>query len=128
MRSNLPFDEGLTRQLPLPLAKLYVRAHNTKNPTDLHKSSFYLWEASLRLLASASVATYAERPEHDPDLDESLRKLARPALGDWWSFIRRLVPILADAGDPGFAAVRELLLGRAREDMPRAAELDAAIC
>jgi serine/threonine protein kinase/tetratricopeptide (TPR) repeat protein len=128
MRSNLPFDEALSRQLPLPLAKLYVRAHNTKNPTDLHKSSFYLWEASLRLLASVAVASYAERPEPDPALEEALRRLARPALGDWWSLVRRLVPILADAGDAGFAAVRELVLGRSRDDLPLAAELDAAIC
>jgi hypothetical protein len=39
-----------------------------------------------------------------------------------------LVPILAEAGDPSYAAVRELVLGRARDDLPRAVELDAALC
>jgi hypothetical protein len=37
------------------------------------------------------------------------------------------VPVLAGRGDPGFVAVRDLVLGRARDDMPRAAGLDAAL-
>jgi serine/threonine protein kinase len=121
------FDDELARRLPLPLAKLYRRAHNAKAPKDRHDTAFYLWEATLRLLASAAVASYAERPGHDPGLDAALRKLARPALGDWLSLIRRLVPILAEGGDAGCAAIRELLLGRMRDDLPRAAELDGAL-
>jgi WD40 repeat protein/serine/threonine protein kinase/tetratricopeptide (TPR) repeat protein len=121
------FDDELARRLPLPLAKLYRRAHNAKAPKDRHDTAFYLWEATLRLLASAVVAGYAERPGHDPDLDAALRKLARPALGDWLSLIRRLVPILAEGGDAGCAAIRELLLGRTRDDLPRVAELDGAL-
>ena len=39
--------------------------------------------------------------------------------------MRKLVPILADnAGDAGFCAIRDLVLGRARTDMPQAAALD----
>ena len=33
-----------------------------------------------------------------------LKNLARPAVGHWWEFVRRLVPVLADRGDAGFAA------------------------
>ncbi len=127
MRESLGVDESLVPRLPLPLAKLYLRAHNTKNSFDRHQTAYYLWEATIRLLASAAVASYAERPGHDPDLDEPLRKLARPALGDWWGLIRRLVPILADSGDEGYAAIRELIFGRARDDLPRIAELDVLL-
>ena len=127
MRETLSVDESLVQRLPLPLAKLYLRAHNTKNPFDRHQTAYYLWEATIRLLASAAVATYAERPGHDPDLDEPLRKLARPALGDWWGLIRRLIPILADSGDVGYEAIRELILGRVRDDLPRIAELDVML-
>src|SRR5262249_28614972 len=38
-----------------------------------------------------------------------------------------LTPVLADGGDGGFGAVRELLQGRARDDLPRVALLDAAL-
>ena len=121
-------DENLVRRLPLPLARLYRRAHNAKSPFDRHQAAYFLWEASLRLLASAAVITFAERPEPDPDLVEALKKLARPSLGDWWGFVRRLVPILADAGDSDFGAVRALVLDRARDDLPRSAELDQVLC
>ena len=65
--------------------------------------------------------------DHDPELVELLKNLARPAVGHWWEFVRRLVPVLADAGDDGFTEVRDLVLGRARDDLPRAAGLDAAL-
>jgi serine/threonine protein kinase len=120
-------DERLVQQLPLPLAQLCRRAHNAKTPLERHQAAYYLWEASLKLLASVAVVAYADLSDHDPDLAERLKNLARPSLGHWWEFVRRLVPVLADGGDAGFAAVRELVLGRAREDMPRAAGLDAAL-
>jgi hypothetical protein len=37
------------------------------------------------------------------------------------------VPALADRGDDGFAKARDLVLGRTRDDLPRAAGLDAAL-
>jgi WD40 repeat protein/serine/threonine protein kinase len=120
-------DEGLVQRLPLPLAQLCLRAHNAHTPLERHQGAYYLWEAALKLLACVAVAEYAELGQRDPELAERLKSLARPSLGHWWEFTRRLVPILADAGDPGFAAVRELLLGRARDDMPGAAALDAAL-
>src|SRR5262249_34180098 len=47
--------------------------------------------------------------------------------GHWWEFARRLVPVLADQGDAAFGKLRDLLLGRSRDDLPRAAGLDAAL-
>ncbi len=120
-------DESLVQRLPLPLAKLLRRAQNAKTPLDRHQASYFLWEASLKLLGFVAVVEYAELGEHDPKLVEMLKNLARPAVGHWWEFVRRLVPPLADSGDEGFARVRELILGRTRDDLPRAAGLDAAI-
>jgi serine/threonine protein kinase len=127
MNPALTCDEELIRRLPLPLAQLYRRAHNAKTALDRHLTAFYLWEAALKLLASVAVVEYAERPEHDPQLAERLQNLARPALGHWWEFVRRLVPVLADQGDEPFQKVRDLVLGRSRDDLPRAAGLDAAL-
>ncbi len=127
MAHDLACDESLIQRLPLPLAQLYRRAHNAKTPLDRHLTAYYLWEATLKLLASAAVVEYAERRFHEPELAECRQNLARPAVGHWWEFVRRLLPVLGDAGDGHFGAARELVLGRARDDLPRTAGLDAAL-
>src|SRR5690348_14545731 len=114
-------DEQLLQRLPLPLVQLCRRSQNAKTPLERHLTAYYLWEASLKLLGAAAVVEYAEGNEHDPELAEKLKNLARPSVGHWWEFVRRLVPVLAARGDKGFTAVRELVLGRARDDLPRAA-------
>ncbi len=120
-------DDDLVRRLPLPLAQLYRRAPNAKAPLERHLTAYYLWEASVKLLASVALAEYAGRERHDQQVAERLTSLARPSLGHWWEYVRLLVPALADAGDPGFAAVRDLLLGKTRDDLPRCAGLDALL-
>jgi hypothetical protein len=127
MASEHVLDEALMQQLPLPLAQLYRRAHNARTPPARHLTAFYLWEAALKLLACRAVAAYAQAGEPDPQLAERLQSLARPSLGHWWEFVRLLTPALAERGDAGMAAVRDLLLGRSRDDLPRAAGLDAAL-
>ena len=126
-RVQLAFNEDLARRLPLPLAQLYRRAHNAKSSLERHQAAYYLWEAALKLLASVAIAEYAALGTHDPELTRRLENLARPSTGHWWEFIRRLVPVLADSGDTGFRAVRDLVLGATRADMPRAAGLEAAL-
>src|SRR6516164_9261586 len=94
-------DEDLFPRLPLPLAQLLRRTRNAKSPLDRHQSAYFLWESALKLLGSAAVAAYADRPDPDPQLAQRLENLARPSLGHWWEFVRLLVPALA-AADPGF--------------------------
>ncbi len=128
MSHGFTCDEELVRRLPLPLAKLYLRAHNAKTPYDRHQAAYFLWEAALKLLGSVAIVSYAESEQHHPDLASSLESLARPSVGHWWGYVRLLVPVLAEAKDEGFQGIRDLLLGRPRSDMPRSAELDAALC
>jgi serine/threonine protein kinase len=127
MSTALHFDESLAQRLPLPVARLYRRAHNAKDALNRHLTAFSLWEAGLKLLASVAVVEYARRGRPDSQLAEVLHNLARPSLGHWWDFTRRLMPILGDAGDPGFQSLRKLLLGKTRDDLPRLAGLDAAL-
>src|SRR5690349_1429506 len=127
MRYDKPLDEVLVQRLPLPLAQLYRRAHNAKTPLEGHLTAFYLWEAALKLLACVAIAEYARRPDPDPQLTERLTHLARPALGHWWDFVRCLLPVLAKQEREPFQQLSELLLGRSRDDFPRAAGLDAAL-
>jgi serine/threonine protein kinase/HEAT repeat protein len=126
MEPVIALDEDLVRRLPLPLAQLYRHALNAKSALDRHQGAYFLWEAALKLLGSAAVARYSDRKEHDPQLAERLRNLARPSLGHWWEFVRLLLPALA-AGDAGFGLVHGLLLGPARADLPRAAGLSATL-
>ena len=126
MPSELHVDEDLVRRLPLPLAQLYRRAHNAKTPQDRHRTAFYLWEAALKLLGCGAVVEYAEREPHDPELAERLQNLARPPWATGGSSSAawcRCWP----TGRPGFAPIRDLLLGRTRDDLPRAAGLDAVL-
>jgi hypothetical protein len=66
--------------------------------------------------------TSLDRHQHAYYLGEAALKL----LGSV-AVVRRLVPVLADSGDGGFTPVRDLVLGRTRDDLPRAAGLDAAL-
>jgi WD40 repeat protein/serine/threonine protein kinase len=127
MSEHILVDETLISRLPLPLAQLARRVPNAKTPLERHLAAYLLWEAGLKLLASAAIVEYAERQDPDPALAERLKNLARPSVGHWWEFVRRLVPVLAEGGDDGFRDVRDLVLGRTRDDLPRAAGLDAAL-
>jgi WD40 repeat protein/serine/threonine protein kinase len=120
-------DEQLLQRLPLPLVQLCRRAQNAKTPLERHLSAYYLWEAALKLLGATAVMEYAELSDHEPQLTGMMKNLARPSVGHWWEFVRRLVPVLADKGDVGFVSVRDLVLGRARDDLPRTAGLYAAL-
>ncbi|HEV3164920.1 MAG TPA: serine/threonine-protein kinase, partial [Isosphaeraceae bacterium] len=119
-------DEELVRRLPLPLAQLYARACNKTGDARLNTASC-LWEAALKLLGSVAIVNYADRGQHSPELSEQLKSLSRPPLGEWWKYVRILLPVLADAGDEGFRAVRELVLGRSRDNLPRLAGLDSEL-
>src|SRR5262249_33528861 len=123
----LHLDEDLIKRLPLPLAQICRRALNAKSGLGRHQAAFYCWEIALKLLASAAIVEYAELKDDDPQLADGLAKLAGPALGHWWEFVRRLVPILADRDDPGFRSIRDLVFSRARDDLPRCCGLDAAL-
>lgn len=126
MRLDLA-DDALVNRLPLPLAQLYRRAHNAKSAPERHHAAYYLWEAALKLLGSSAVATFLDSGRTpDARLAETLQTLARPAVGHWWAIIRALTVELADA-DTDFARMKELLLGKARSDLPRVAGLDAAL-
>jgi WD40 repeat protein/serine/threonine protein kinase len=127
MRPESHADEAFLLGWPLPLAQLGRRARNAKSALERHLAAFYLWEAALKLLGSACVVGYARLGSPEEDLAACLENMARPALGHWWEFVRRLVPVLADRGVAGFGEVRDVVLGRRRDDLPRAAGLDAVL-
>jgi hypothetical protein len=128
MSPSLQIDEELIPRLPLPLAQLYRRAKNSKEPSNRYLSAYYLWEASLKLLGSVAIVSYADCDAHDAAVVERLTNLARPSLGHWWEFVRLLAPRLAQRGDPHFDRLHILVQPGAKlNDSPGAAQLCTAL-
>src|SRR6516162_1940005 len=86
------------QQLPLPLAQLYRRSQNALNPIERFHAAYYVWEAALKLLASAAIVEYASLASADPEINAALQALARPAIGHWWGFVKKTLPFLAQHG------------------------------
>src|SRR6201997_456937 len=88
------FQRDYLLRLPLPLAQLYSRAHNGKDARGRHDNTFYLFEALVKLTASAAVAAYLDEAESDAgrveELDRLLAQLALPSLGQWLGMLRGL--------------------------------------
>ena len=74
-------DETTIQRLPLPLAELLRRAANAKAASDRLLTSYYAWEAALKLLSSVAVIEYVALERHDADIDDLLKNLARPTIG-----------------------------------------------
>jgi hypothetical protein len=127
MNNDLTCDEDLVRRLPLPLAQVYRRAHNAETSLVRHQVAYYLWEAALKLLGSVAVASYAECGTHHTHLAERLKKLARPSIGNWWEFVKDLVPVLAAAEEGTFVDLEKVLLKGKGIPLPEAARLDATL-
>ena len=81
-------------QLPLPLAQLYNRAHNAKDPRNRHDNAYYLFEALVKLMAAPLVAAYLHEIRHGGKrvevLDWRLQQVALPSLGQWVGMVREL--------------------------------------
>ena len=120
-------SEELLRRLPLPLAQLCRRAQNATVPAERAKHVFFLWEASLKLLASVAIVSYAEQEACDPAVVDRLKNLTRPSLGQWREFLRLLLPELAKRDAAAFGPLSGLVDARARDDLPRLAALDSAL-
>lgn len=120
----IPLNDSLLRRLPLPLAQLYRRAHNAKSPRDAHDCAMYLWEASIKLLGAAALATLDAEKLGTPEIENRLPSLARPTLGHWREFIRLCVPLLVQ--DDRYAKLARALDER-RADLPRCAALESLL-
>ena len=119
-------DEALLARLPLPLAKLYRRAHNAKDVGERHRVALFLWEATLKLAASVTIAAYLDGEARTDELDVQLNNLSHPSFGCWWELLCRVLPVVA-AQDAGYEELRDGLLGRDRQDWPQASRLDVEL-
>src|SRR3954454_17709373 len=86
------FRRDYLARLPLPLAQLYSRAYNAKDPRGRHDNTFYLFEALVKLAAATAVAAYLHEVQQGAPrvaaLDRLLVHLALPSLGQWVGMLR----------------------------------------
>src|SRR6266508_4347246 len=95
MTSATPsFAPLLQLGLPLPLSRLYARAHNAKGERERHDYAFHLLEAGLKLTASALVARYRASGQRSEKVDAALGHLPLPSLGQWLSIFRETLLFL----------------------------------
>ncbi|MBI4601196.1 MAG: PQQ-binding-like beta-propeller repeat protein [Planctomycetes bacterium] len=111
------FDRSFLAEIPLPLPRLYTRAHHAKGERERHDHALHLLEAGLKLAAAALVSRYRGSGERAEKVDATLRHLALPSLGQWRDIVRGTLGFLAGPplADPWARRIAERL-GAARED------------
>ncbi len=105
------FDRTLQASLPLPLARLYVRAFHAKGARERHDHAFHLVETSLKLATAALVARYRRCGRRTETVDAALRHIAMPSLGQWRDIFRDTLQFLGTRpdGDPWSRGIFERL-------------------
>jgi serine/threonine protein kinase len=116
-------DDGLVSRLPLPLAQLCLRAQDAKTPAEQLLNSFYLWEATLRLVGSVVLLEFAGRDEPLPTIAKQIAPFAQPTLANCWNWVSQLVPWVPESEAARFRPLRQAFFGPPTADWPRAAAL-----
>jgi len=116
-------------RLPLPLAQLYSRAYNAKNPRARHDNCYYLFEALIKLSAAIGIAAYADELRRGGTRIEAVQRqllhLALPSMGQWVGMQRELARhfgSLPDGATHPLGHLREQL-ETPRRDLPGTLEL-----
>jgi Protein tyrosine and serine/threonine kinase len=116
-------------QLPLPLAQLYSRASNAKDPRGRYENAYYLFEALIKLTAAPLIAAYLQEVRHGGThveaLDRQLTQLALPSLGQWVGMVREVARSFGERADASSHPLGHLWpqLTRQHRDQPGLLEL-----
>jgi WD40 repeat protein/serine/threonine protein kinase len=103
------FDVGFQSSLPLPLARLYTRAHHAKGERERHDHAFHLVEAALKLGAAALAVRYREAGQRSEKVEAALQHLAQASLGHWVAIFREALGWLAAEKDPWARRIQDHL-------------------
>jgi serine/threonine protein kinase/tetratricopeptide (TPR) repeat protein len=101
---DIEYHREYASVLPLPIWRLYSRAHNAKSARDRHDLAYFLGEALVKLGASVLMAWYVEESgdggPRDSKLDTLLQTLERPvSLGQWMGLLREFSRWFGERGD-----------------------------
>jgi len=76
---------------PYPIALTYHNADNAREVTAAHDQRLKLFEVALKYLASIAIAQYVRQAGDDEKVNQTLRGLSRPSLGQWNGFLREIL-------------------------------------
>lgn len=92
--SGRQFQVGAHLRLPLPLAQLYKRAHNGKDPRSQHDNAYYFFEVLIKLMSCTLLTSYigdSQRGESQSQaVDREIANLRRASIGHWVAMLRVL--------------------------------------
>ncbi len=86
---DVKFD--ILYRYPYPLAMTYHNADNAREVQGAHDQRVKLFEVILKYLASIAIAQYVRDGAEDEQVNNTLRGLARPSLGQWNGFLRQIL-------------------------------------
>ncbi len=86
---DVKFD--ILYRYPYPVAMTYHNADNAREPHGAHDQRIKLFEVILKYLASIAIAQYVRDGADDERVNNTLRGLARPSLGQWNGFLRQIL-------------------------------------
>jgi hypothetical protein len=86
---DVKFD--ILYRYPYPLAMTYHNADNAREVLGAHDQRIKLFEVILKYLASIVIAQYVHDGAEDEQVNNTLRGLARPSLGQWNGFLRQIL-------------------------------------
>jgi WD40 repeat protein/serine/threonine protein kinase/tetratricopeptide (TPR) repeat protein len=118
------FQRDYLLRLPLPLAQLYSRAHNAKDARARHDTTFYLFEALIKLTAAPAIAAYLHKIQYGgtriPSIDRQLVQVALPSFGQWLGMLRELARFFGTRPDAASHPLGHLWqqLETKRRDLP----------
>jgi len=76
---------------PYPIALTYHNADNAREVMAAHDQRLKLFEVILKYLASITIAQYVRQAGDDEKVNQTLRGLSRPSLGQWNGFLREIL-------------------------------------
>jgi hypothetical protein len=76
---------------PFPIAVTYLNADNAREAVGAHDQRLRLFEVVLKYLSAIAIAQYARDQLGDARVQQTLRGLVRPSLGQWNGFLREVL-------------------------------------
>jgi tetratricopeptide (TPR) repeat protein len=83
---------------PYPIALTYHNADNAREVMAAHDQRLKLFEVTLKYLATIAIAQYVRQAGDDDRVNQTLRGLSRPSLGQWNGFLREILTYYDRAG------------------------------
>jgi len=119
---DVKFD--ILYRYPYPIAMTYHNADNAREVLSAHDQRIKLFEVILKYLASIAIAQYVRDGADDQQVNQTLRGLARPSLGQWNGFLRQILSYYERLGKVDRLFIPELYPAYfdKRKDLPALAE------